>query len=113
MRNGTDRVENDEYLRRLVPLLIEYYNPIKIYLFGSKARGDSGPDSDYDVMVVVPKRISTLKRKKFHHARWDAGLTSASDIILVTQKYFDERVQLKCSLPTTVREEGKLLYDAA
>ena len=106
-------LEKDEYLHGLVQLLINYYKPVKIYLFGSKARGDSGPNSDYDVMVIVRKRISPLKRKQFHNARWDAGLTVASDIVLVTQKYFEERLQLKSSLPTTVAEEGKLLYDAA
>jgi uncharacterized protein len=106
-------LERDQYLEQLVQLLVNCYKPVKIYLFGSKARGDSGPDSDYDVMVIVRKRISPLKKKKFHNARWDAGLTVASDIILVTQKYFEERIQLKCSLPATVAEEGKLLYDAA
>ncbi|MBK5291927.1 MAG: nucleotidyltransferase domain-containing protein [Acidobacteriia bacterium] len=25
-----------------------------VYLFGSLARGEAGPDSDYDIMVVVP-----------------------------------------------------------
>jgi uncharacterized protein len=112
-RVNQEILERDDYLDQLVQLLVDYYKPVKIYLFGSKARGDSGPDSDYDVMVIVRKRVSPLKRKKFHNARWDAGLTVASDIILVTQKYFEERIQLKCSLPATVAEEGKLLYDAA
>ena len=39
----------DEVLRRLV----DAYCPETIYLFGSYARGDVGPDSDYDIMVVV------------------------------------------------------------
>ena len=40
----------DEITRRLV----EFYNPVRIYLFGSEARGDAGPDSDLDFLVVVP-----------------------------------------------------------
>jgi uncharacterized protein len=28
--------------------------PSPFYLFGSKARGEAGPDSDYDLMVIVP-----------------------------------------------------------
>lgn len=28
--------------------------PDRIYLFGSAARGDAAPDSDYDFMVVLP-----------------------------------------------------------
>ncbi len=34
--------------------LVDYYHPVPIYLFGSEARGDSGPDSDLDFMVVLP-----------------------------------------------------------
>lgn len=30
------------------------YQPERIYLFGSTARGDAGPDSDYDILIVVP-----------------------------------------------------------
>jgi predicted nucleotidyltransferase len=33
---------------------VEVYHPWRLYLFGSTARGDAGPDSDYDFMVVVP-----------------------------------------------------------
>ena len=33
--------------------LVAEYQPERIYLFGSKARGDAGPDSDYDIMLVV------------------------------------------------------------
>ena len=105
-------LDSDDYLYQLVPLLVTHYKPLKIYLFGSKARGDSGPNSDYDLMVIVEKRVSPLKRKTFHNARWDAGLIVASDIVLVTQKYFKDRLHLRSSLPSTVAEEGKLLYAA-
>ena len=30
------------------------YDPERVYLFGSAARGEMGPDSDYDIMLVVP-----------------------------------------------------------
>ena len=33
---------------------MEVYRPEHILLFGSIARGEAGPDSDYDLMVVVP-----------------------------------------------------------
>ena len=39
----------DEITRRLV----ETYRPERIYLFGSRARGTAGADSDYDLLVVV------------------------------------------------------------
>ena len=39
-----------ELLRRLEPA----YEPERVYLFGSRARGEAGPDSDYDLLLVVP-----------------------------------------------------------
>jgi hypothetical protein len=34
--------------------VVEIFRPDRIYLVGSAARGDAGPDSDYDLMIVVP-----------------------------------------------------------
>ena len=40
----------DDLVRRIV----EVVHPRRIILFGSAARGDMGPDSDIDILVVVP-----------------------------------------------------------
>ena len=45
---------SDARLAEAVRRLIEAYAPEKVYLFGSAARGDAGPDSDYDLLLVVP-----------------------------------------------------------
>ncbi len=46
-----DQQALDELVRRIV----EAVHPLKIILFGSAARGEMGPDSDVDVMVVMPE----------------------------------------------------------
>ena len=46
----------DPILAEIVRRLVETYRPERVYLFGSHARGDAGPDSDYDLMVVVPNQ---------------------------------------------------------
>jgi predicted nucleotidyltransferase len=45
---------DDPVLSEIVRRLSEVYHPLRIYLFGSAARGDAGPDSDYDLMVILP-----------------------------------------------------------
>lgn len=109
----TEILVKDQYLKELVELLVEHYHPLKIYLFGSKARGDARAHSDYDLMVVVPKEVSWTKRDAFHHAKWEAGLTEATDILFFSSKSFEEQRELKASLPFTVLEEGKILYEAS
>ena len=43
----------DEAIAELTRRLVESYSPVRIYLFGSVARGDDGPDSDLDFLVVI------------------------------------------------------------
>ena len=45
---------DDPKLAEIVKRLVEAYQPERIYLFGSKARDQANPDSDYDIMVVIP-----------------------------------------------------------
>jgi predicted nucleotidyltransferase/HEPN domain-containing protein len=48
------QIDDPDELSRVVEKLVEQLDPIAIYLFGSRGRGDSWRDSDYDLMVVVP-----------------------------------------------------------
>ena len=40
-------------LDRTIARIVETMNPEAVYLFGSRARGDARPDSDYDLLVIV------------------------------------------------------------
>jgi predicted nucleotidyltransferase len=89
---------------------VEAYQPDRIYLFGSKARGDYGPDSDFDLMVVVPQTTEPGYRlaQQAHSLLWDIG--TAADILVWSQQAFESRLHLKASLPATIVREGRLLY---
>jgi predicted nucleotidyltransferase len=43
-----------ERLDELVRRIVDAAHPLRIILFGSAARGEMGPDSDVDVLVVMP-----------------------------------------------------------
>ncbi len=44
-----------QQLEDLVRRIVEAVHPLKIILFGSAARGEMGPDSDVDLIVVMPE----------------------------------------------------------
>ena len=44
----------DSPLAEVTRRLAEAFRPEEIYLFGSRVRGEDHPDSDYDLMVIVP-----------------------------------------------------------
>jgi predicted nucleotidyltransferase len=102
----------DPRLGEVVARLVDAYRPEEIYLFGSCARGDQGPDSDYDIMVVVSDDVSPeRKRSRLAYERlWGTGI--AADVLVWTRTRFQSRLRLMASLPATVLREGKLLYAA-
>jgi predicted nucleotidyltransferase len=102
----------DTVLREIVRRLVEAYQPERVYLFGSRARGDAGADSDYDIMVVVADSEEPAYRRaqRAHSLLWDLG--TATDILIWTREAFDSRAHLRASLPATITREGQLLYAA-
>lgn len=108
----SDLLRRDPILAEVVRRLIEAYRPDRIYLFGSKARNDSGPDSDYDLLVIVSDDASPERqRSRLAYERlWGTG--AAADVLVWTRTRFDSRGHLAASLPATVLREGKLLYAA-
>jgi len=102
----------DPALAEIVRRLVETLRPDRIYLFDSRARGDAGAHSDYDLMVVLPHLPEPAHRmaQRAHSVLW--GLGVSADILVWSREAFDARLHLKASLPATVVREGKLLHAA-
>lgn len=105
-------LQHDRTLAEIVRRLVEAYEPERVYLFGSAARGDTGPESDYDVLLVVPDDASRDRRdsRRAYEVMWSLGV--AADILVWTRADFDETSSVVTSLPATVLREGVLLHAA-
>ena len=106
-----DQLEiTDPKLAEIVRRLVGAYQPERIYLFGSHARGEVTPDSDYDLMVVVPDSAPPDRRRSrlAYEVLWGTG--TGADVLVWTRDSFDNRLHLRASLPATVVREGKLVY---
>jgi uncharacterized protein len=102
----------DAKLAEIVRRLIEAYRPLRLYLFGSHARGEAGADSDYDLLLVVPDDASPERRRSRLAYEVLRGTAAAADVIVWTKGDFEERLRVPASLPSTVEREGKQLYAA-
>ncbi len=85
--------------------------PLRVLLFGSAARGEMGPESDVDLLIVVPD--GTRRRdasRKIYRAL--SGLGIAKDVIVVTEsdvKQFGENPSL---IIKPALEDGREVYHA-
>lgn len=107
-----DVLEHDSVLAEIVRRVIQAYQPERIYLFGSKARGEAGPDSDYDLLVIVADDAPQERRRSrlAYQALW--GTRAAADVMVWTVSQFESRLHLPSSLPATVMREGRLVHAA-
>lgn len=110
--NPAEILERDEVLAEIVRRLVDAYEPSRVYLFGSRARGDAGSDSDYDIMVIVPDSAPPPQRRSRLAYRVLWGLREAGDILVWTESQFEKTKHLRSSLPGTVLREGRLLHAA-
>jgi len=115
LREGSaivDGVVTGSKLGEIVERLRQAYAPERIYLFGSHARGDAGPDSDFDILVVVSDDAPPNRRTSRLAYQALRGTGVAADVLVWTRGYFEGRRHLKASLSATVSSEGRLLYAA-
>jgi len=82
---------SDEIINEIIRRIVETAHPRKIILFGSAARGEMGPNSDLDILVVVPTGIH---RRKTAHSIYRnlIGVGFAADIVVVTEQDLDRSI---------------------
>ncbi len=98
-----------DQLDRIVKRLVERFHPDEIILFGSHARGTAGPDSDYDLLVVM--RVTGSKRAlriKMRLALHDLGIPI--DVLVATPDEVKMERQIPGTLIRSAVQEGRPLY---
>ena len=98
-------------LQDLVNRIVEAVHPLRIILFGSAARGEMTPDSDVDVLVVMPEGTDRLDTMDELHMRM-LGLRLPVDILVTTAAALQKHRDNIGLIYRTVLEEGRVLYAA-
>jgi uncharacterized protein len=95
-------------IERFKKLMLERGVPLdSTVVFGSRARGDHDPDSDYDVLVVVGKLDRTI-RQTISDCAWEAGFQDCLVIVpvVVTRDEMEHSPLRSSLLMQAIREEG-------
>jgi len=90
--------------------IVRDFHPLQILLFGSQARGNAGPGSDVDLLVVLPEVVD--KRKTAIEIRRAlAGFPVSKDIIVTTPDEIARRGDLVGTILRPALREGQVLYE--
>ena len=98
----------EEALRRIV----KRFEPERVYLIGSTARGERGENSDFDFLVVVHDDMPRQQRLSGDIHVDLYGIGAPIDVIPMRRSTFEARSSWVMSLPAIALREGILLYDA-
>ena len=109
LKNGV-QVVDQELIDDVVHRIVERFHPKRIVLFGSRARGDAGPESDIDLFIEMESALRPLDRavevlKLFGLRRW--GL----DVFVYTPREVVAYRGRIGNLLSYVDAEGKVLYE--
>ncbi len=106
-----DRLALDSGLASLVARIKEELDPEQIWLFGSRARGDERPDSDYDLFVIVPDDAPKEATSAAKTSRIAGEAPISADVLAFHRHVFAQERDLIGTLFYTVAREGVLIYD--
>lgn len=99
-------------IKEAVRRIIERFHPVKIILFGSRARGESRSGSDADLLVVMPVTGSRRDAATSIDLAL-SGIRLPMDIIVVTPDDVERGRRVIGSIIQTALREGKVLHEAA
>ena len=94
----------------IVNRIANKFNPDKIILFGSYAVGNPNNDSDLDLLIIKDSDLPKYKRS-FDIQKWLIGSMVPMDILVYTNKEFEEEKKVKNSFLNSAIRTSKVLYE--
>jgi predicted nucleotidyltransferase len=104
--------EYDATLRQIVDRIVSGFSPVRIILFGSRARGTASAGSDVDLLVVTDRPGS----KRQQAVAIDLALADirvAKDVVVVGAEELERERDVVGTIAYPAWREGIVLYDRA
>jgi len=99
-----------ETLDQIIRRIVEVAQPEKIVLFGSAARGEMGPDSDVDLLVIkTGAHRLNLTGQIYRNLH---GVGEAVDIVVATPEDIERYHDNPALVIAPALKEGKVVYAA-
>ena len=102
---------SDPALDRLLQRIVEVMEPLEVWLFGSRAEGRARPDSDYDLLVVLPDGTPEEALDPVRAWRIGRSVRVVSDIIPCRRSDFEDEKEELDTLPRAAVRSGRKLFE--
>jgi predicted nucleotidyltransferase len=96
----------------MIARIVREFDPLRIILFGSCARGEANATSDVDLLVIFPQ-VEDKRRTTAAIRRSLADLPVAKDVVVATPTEIARRGKLVGTVLRPALQEGCLLYERA
>lgn len=101
---------NEQEKKQIKERILSKFNPEKIILFGSHARGTADERSDIDLLL-----IASITEDRFimmnKISSWLLTLNYAFDVIILTEKEFERDKKYPGTVARYATKEGIILYE--
>lgn len=101
---------NQDWVAEIVRRIVRTAQPEKIILFGSRARGEARPESDFDVLVIKESNEPSYRRDAPLYVAL-ADLPVEVEVLVYTPEEVAEWAQVPQAFVTTAMREGKTVYE--
>ena len=99
-----------EAIQDVVDQIVQQFQPLRVVLFGSYASGQTHPESDVDLLVVMhtPLRESEQAIQILQKINYRFGL----DLIVHTPENLAQRLDWGDSFLREITHKGKVMYES-
>ena len=105
-----DIVASETFISTMVDRIVGAFQPSRIILFGSHARGTATEWSDVDLLVILPN-VSDKRDTAIEIRRVLGDLPVCKDIVVATPEEVARRGNLVGTVLRSALREGKVLYE--
>jgi len=103
---------DEQKLQQIAQRIVAVAQPVRVILFGSYGRGDAGPDSDLDIMVIK-RRVDNRGEEMIRLRKAVGNIDIGVDVLVYSEMEYERRSQVPGTVLYWARKEGRSLYEAA